>query len=157
MTSARTLLATCIAKGLRVTAAESCTGGMVMAALTDIAGSSAVVDRGYVTYSNQAKIEMLGVQPSTLEAVGAVSEEVAREMAQGALDHSGADLAVSVTGIAGPGGSDFKPEGRVCFAIATHQGCTAETVEFGPLGRENVREAARNHGLALLNKAASAH
>lgn len=137
--------------GLRVATAESCTGGMVAAALTDVAGSSDVFERGFVTYSNSAKVELLGVSPETLAAHGAVSEAVAREMAEGALAHSAADLAVSITGIAGPGGSEFKPEGRVCFGLA-RKGCETrvETVEFGALGRAKVRAAARDHALALL-------
>lgn len=137
-----------------IATAESCTGGMVAAALTDVAGSSAVVDCGFVTYSNSAKMKMLGVSFSTLEKFGAVSEQVAAQMADGALAHSGANLAVSITGIAGPGGSDFKPEGRVCFGLAyVGQDTTTETVEFGPLGRENVRVAARDHALQLLYNA----
>ncbi len=150
------LLATCRAADLKLATAESCTGGMVAAALTDIPGSSATFERGFVTYTNQAKVEMLDVSQATLDAVGAVSEEVAREMALGALANSSADLAVSITGIAGPGGSEFKPEGRVCFGIASSKGCTTETIEFGALGRENVRKSARNHALALLLQAASA-
>jgi nicotinamide-nucleotide amidase len=137
--------------GLRIAVAESCTGGMVSAALTDVPGSSDVFERGFVTYSNAAKVEMLGVLPKTLADHGAVSEEVALEMAEGALARSKADLAVSVTGIAGPGGSEFKPEGRVCFAVArTGQPTTAETVEFGALGRAKVRKAATEHALGLL-------
>ena len=101
------------AAGLRIATAESCTGGMVAAALTDVAGSSDVFERGFVTYSNLAKEEMLEVSRATLERYGAVSEEVAREMADGALSRSRAQLAVSITGIAGPGGSEFKPEGLV--------------------------------------------
>ena len=150
------LLDLCKAKGLRIATAESCTGGMVAVALTDVAGSSAVFERGFVTYTNTAKTEMLGVREATLAAVGAVSEEVAREMALGALVNSDADIAVSITGIAGPGGSEFKPEGRVCFGIADKTGCTTETIEFGALGRTEVRMAARNHALELLGKAASA-
>ena len=123
---------------------------MVSAALTDIAGSSAVFERGFVTYSNQAKTDMLGVRAATLEAVGAVSEEVAREMAEGARRSAGAALAVSITGIAGPGGSEHKPEGRVCFGLASTQDTFVETIEFGALGRENVRLAARDHALSLL-------
>ncbi|MEM0947662.1 MAG: CinA family protein [Pseudomonadota bacterium] len=135
----------------RIVTAESCTGGMIVAALTDVAGSSDVVDRSFVTYSNAAKIEMLGIRPETLAAHGAVSEEIACEMADGALARSDADLAVSVTGIAGPGGSEFKPEGRVCFALARTSSATrSETVDFGPLGRDHVRRAARDHALALL-------
>lgn len=133
-----------------IASAESCTGGMVMAALTDIAGSSSVAERGFVTYTNAAKMQMLGVQAQTLDAFGAVSENVAAEMAQGALANSEAQLTVSITGIAGPGGSDHKPEGRVCFGVSDARKTTTETVEFGALGRENVRIAARDHALKLL-------
>ena len=133
-----------------ITTAESCTGGMVMAALTDIAGSSAVAERGFVTYTNNAKMQMLGVSGATLDAHGAVSEQVAAEMAKGALRYSEAVLSVSITGIAGPGGSDHKPEGRVCFGIADNKNCATETVEFGALGRSNVRQAARDHALQML-------
>lgn len=140
--------------GWRLATAESCTGGMVAAALTDVAGSSDVFDRGFVTYSNAAKVDMLGVSETTLAAHGAVSEPVAREMAQGALDRSAATLAVAITGIAGPGGSDHKPEGRVCFGLAqAGREVFAETVEFGALGRAKVRQAARDHALAMLLRA----
>ncbi len=138
------------ARGILIATAESCTGGMVSAALTDVAGSSAMFDRGFVTYTNAAKIQVLGVRAATLEAHGAVSEQVAAEMAQGALAHSAATLAVAITGIAGPGGSEHKPEGRVCFAIATPDRCTTQTVEFGALGRAQVRQAARDHALGVL-------
>lgn len=136
--------------GKMITTAESCTGGMVSVALTDIPGSSAVVERGFVTYTNVAKIEMLGVKQGTLEAHGAVSEEVAAEMTQGALDASHAQIALSITGIAGPGGSDHKPEGRVCFGLADGNAVRTETIEFGPLGRDSVRIAARDHALKLI-------
>ena len=136
--------------GIMIASAESCTGGMVMAALTDIAGSSSVAERGFVTYTNAAKMQMLGVQAQTLDAFGAVSENVAAEMAQGALANSEAQLTVSITGIAGPGGSDHKPEGRVCFGVSDARKTTTETVEFEALGRENVRIAARDHALKLL-------
>ncbi|KAF0114233.1 MAG: cinA [Rhodobacteraceae bacterium] len=140
--------------GLKIATAESCTGGMVAAALTDVAGSSDVFERGFVTYSNAAKIELLGVSPETLAAHGAVSETVAREMAEGALAQSAADLAVSVTGIAGPGGSEFKPEGRVCFGLARRGRATVtETVEFGAQGRAKVRKAATAHALGLISQA----
>lgn len=135
---------------LMIATAESCTAGMVAAALTDVPGSSKAVERGFVTYSNAAKIEMLGVLPATLESHGAVSEEIAREMAEGALARSHAQLSVAITGIAGPGGSEYKPEGRVCFATAMGSDIGAETVEFGALGRAQVRAAARDHALALL-------
>ena len=108
-------------------------------------------DRGFVTYSNAAKIAMLGVRAGTLATHGAVSEAVAAEMAEGALARSDATLAVAVTGIAGPGGSEFKPEGRVCFGLAAAgQPVRTETVEFGALGRAGVRAAATAHALALL-------
>lgn len=139
--------------GVRIALAESCTGGMISAALTDIAGSSDVVERGFVSYSNLAKQQMLGVRAETLAQFGAVSEQVAREMVQGALQQSDAQLAVSVTGIAGPGGSEHKPEGRVCFALADARGVHSETVEFGPLGRGQVRAASVDHALGLLLRA----
>jgi nicotinamide-nucleotide amidase len=145
------LLDRAIEQGIMIATAESCTGGMVAAALTDIPGSSAVVDRGFVTYTNDAKQQMLGVRGETLNAYGAVSEQVAQEMADGALRQSRAQLAVSITGIAGPGGSEFKPEGRVCFGLAAAgQPTRTETVEFGALGRERVRQAARDHALKML-------
>ncbi|EEE36192.1 competence/damage-inducible protein CinA domain protein [Rhodobacteraceae bacterium KLH11] len=138
-------------RGVMITTAESCTGGMVAAALTDIPGSSAVVERGFVTYTNSAKQEMLGVRPETLKAFGAVSEQVAHEMAEGALRQSHAQLAISVTGIAGPGGSEYKPEGRVCFGLAgAGQTTLTETMEFGAPGRDAVRRMACDHALHLL-------
>lgn len=157
--SAKTLAAAALDaarnKRLKIATAESCTGGMIAAALTDIAGSSDVVDRGFVTYSNEAKMEMLGVLPETLAAHGAVSFETAREMARGALARSGADVAVSVTGIAGPGGgSDEKPVGLVWFGVAASTG-RVETgrMEFGDIGRGKVRNAATLHALTLLRDA----
>lgn len=145
------ILAAARAKDITIATAESCTGGMVAAALTDIAGSSDVFDRGFITYSNASKIAMLGVSPETLATDGAVSEAVAVEMASGALRNAGVALAVSITGIAGPGGSEFKPEGRVCFGLAQRgQPTRTETVEFGALGRAAVRKKATEHALALL-------
>ncbi|WP_306150948.1 CinA family protein [Roseovarius sp. MMSF_3281] len=142
------------ADGVMITTAESCTGGMVAVALTDLPGSSDVLERGFVTYSNNAKKEQLGVSQNTLDAQGAVSEQTAREMAEGALVHSHADLAVSVTGIAGPGGSDHKPEGRVCFGLARKGLKTfTETKEFGAQGRAEVRRLSRDYALALLKRA----
>ena len=143
-------------KGIKIVTAESCTGGMVAVALTDIPGSSDVVERGLVTYSNEAKIELLDISPRTLSEFGAVSEEIAREMADGALKNSYAQLAVSITGIAGPGGSEHKPEGRVCFGLAMQGKPTrTETQEFGARGRDKVRKLARDHALALLDAALS--
>jgi nicotinamide-nucleotide amidase len=150
MSLAAELLEIAVQKGIMIACAESCTGGMIAAALTDLPGSSAMMERGFVTYTNAAKIEMLGVSPATLDAHGAVSEPVAAEMAQGALAHARADIAVSVTGIAGPGGSEHKPEGRVCFGIAFRDHLTVETQDFGALGRGTVRAAARDHAVRLL-------
>jgi len=144
------VLALARAKSLRLTCAESCTGGMLAALLTERPGSSDVFDCGFVTYSNAAKIRLLGVSQDNLDNFGAVSEAVAREMAQGALDRSNAHISVSITGIAGPGGSEFKPEGRVCFACASAKGLASETIEFGPLGRDLVRISARDHALAMI-------
>jgi nicotinamide-nucleotide amidase len=149
--TARTILELAHTQGITIATAESCTGGMVSAALTDIAGSSAIFDRGFVTYTNAAKMELLDVQANSLDQHGAVSEQVAQEMALGALAHSNASLSVAITGIAGPSGSDFKPEGRVCFAVAQNGNIvTTQTIEFGALGRDRVRQAARDHALSLL-------
>ncbi len=150
MSLAEEILRAGLASQRIIATAESCTGGMVAAALTDIPGSSAILDRGFVTYSNDAKQEMLGVKIQTLAEFGAVSEEVAREMALGALSNSSANVAVSITGIAGPGGSEFKPEGRVCFAIAQNSSACSETVEFGAIGRAQVRQHACDYALTLL-------
>jgi len=150
---AETLLAAYRAKGWKIATAESCTGGLIAAALTAIAGSSDVVDRGFVTYSNEAKAELLGVDPALIERVGAVSEDVARAMAAGALQRSRADAAVSVTGVAGPGGgSAEKPVGLVWFGLATQAGVTAESVVF-PGDRSQVRAQTVAHALALLGQA----
>lgn len=154
MTGAAAVLDAARAKGWRIATAESCTGGMISAALTDVAGSSDVFDRGFVTYSNAAKVAMLGVDPATLAAHGAVSEAVAAQMAAGALARSDAAVAVAVTGIAGPGGSEFKPEGRVCFGLAGPGGLQTETVEFGAIGRAAVRAGTVAHALGLLARAA---
>lgn len=138
-------------QGLVIATAESCTGGKVAAELTEIPGSSDAFTCGFVTYSNAAKQAMLGVRKATLDAHGAVSEDVAREMAEGALARSEADIAVSITGIAGPGGSEHKPEGRVCFALARRgQPTTSETREFGAPGRSEVRRLSTDHALSLL-------
>lgn len=147
--SAETLLSLARAQGLTVTTAESCTGGLLAGAITDIAGSSDIFAQGVITYSNEAKTALLGVSPQTLAAHGAVSEEVAAEMATGALKAADADLALSVTGIAGPGGSEHKPEGRVCFGVARPGVVHSETVDFGALGRGAVRGASVAHALKL--------
>jgi nicotinamide-nucleotide amidase len=138
-------------RGEWLATAESCTGGWVAQCMTSIAGSSAWFDRGFVTYSNAAKMDMLGVPEPTLQRHGAVSEAVARAMAQGALAHAAADWAVAITGIAGPGGgSEEKPVGTVCFAWAAKEGgCEARTCNF-PGDRAMVRAAAVKHALAGL-------
>ena len=149
--TAKLVLSLAREKGIKIVTAESCTGGLIAATLTEVPGSSDVFDRGFVTYSNRAKQEMLGVQEKTLTDHGAVSEQVAYEMAENALLRSGVGLAVSVTGIAGPGGSAFKPEGRVCFGLAqARREVHTETVEFGAIGRNKVRMATVDYALALL-------
>ncbi|MGI3184621.1 CinA family protein [Nioella aestuarii] len=133
-----------------IATAESCTGGLVAGEITSVAGSSDIFDRAFVTYTNRAKAQMLGVQTETLQEFGAVSEQVAKEMAAGALARSQATIAVSITGIAGPGGSGTKPEGRVCFGLAWANGLRTETVDFGALGRDRVRVASVDHALQMI-------
>ena len=145
------VLARCRAAGLMTVTVESCTGGLVAAALTEIAGSSAVVDRGFVTYTNEAKSELVGVTADVLAAHGAVSEPVARAMAEGGLAHSRADIAVAVTGIAGPGGgSDDKPVGLVHFGAARRGGETVAEDHVFPGDRSAVRLAAVRTALGLI-------
>ena len=153
--SAQSLLSLYRRAGLRLATAESCTGGLVTALLTEVAGSSDVVERGFVTYSNEAKMEMRGVMQETLTAHGAVSRETAEEMALGALTHSRADVAVSITGIAGPGGATAtKPIGLVHLATA-RQGHVLQAVhEIFPGDRSAVRLAALRQTLGLLHEAA---
>jgi len=155
MSRADALLARARAAKARIATAESCTAGLIAGAITEVAGSSDIFDCGFVTYSNAAKQHMVGVQTATLEAHGAVSEQVAREMAEGALARSDATIAVSVTGIAGPAGSEFKPEGRVCFAVATKIDTKVQTIEFGAIGRSHVRAATVDHALDMLLDALS--
>ncbi|MFG1304234.1 CinA family protein [Xanthobacter autotrophicus] len=151
------VLAAFRARGLTLATAESCTGGLVAGALTEVPGSSDVVDRGFVTYSNSAKMVMLGVPEATLSVHGAVSEETARAMAKGALEAAGVDAAVAITGIAGPGGgSAQKPVGLVHFACARKDG-TVEHREkrFGEVGRGEIRQLSVLEALDLLARAAS--
>jgi nicotinamide-nucleotide amidase len=150
--AARGLLDLCRGKGLTIAVAESCTGGLLAATLTEIPGSSDVFDRGFVTYSNEAKTAMLGVPAATLEAFGAVSRETAQAMAQGALAHSGADLAAAITGIAGPGGAmPGKPVGLVHLAAASRGGrMLHEEQRFGDIGRAPARLASVARALAML-------
>ena len=149
---ARQVLEAARARGVMIATAESCTGGLVAAALTDIAGSSVVVERGFVTYSNAAKRDLLGVPAELIERHGAVSEPVVRAMADGALAASPADLAVAVTGVAGPGGgTPDKPVGLVWFATAMRGAETRSTERrFGDLGRRAVRLEATRTALQLL-------
>lgn len=154
---AAALLTLCRERRLKIATAESCTGGLVAGLLTEIPGSSAVVERGFVVYSNLAKQELLGVPEATLMQWGAVSAETARAMAEGALAHSDADLAVAITGIAGPdGGTAEKPVGLVHFAGARRGGVPVRLVEkrFGPLTRAAIRLAAVETALELLEAAA---
>ncbi|PRX09861.1 UNVERIFIED_ORG: nicotinamide-nucleotide amidase [Martelella mediterranea] len=149
---ARLLIDHCISAGKTIATAESCTGGMIVSALTDIAGSSAVVDRGYITYSNQAKMDMLGVSAETLATVGAVSRETALQMSAGALWRSGADLAVAVTGIAGPsGGTPEKPVGLVHLAARDRKGRLHHIESrYGDIGRDGIRIATVQTALGML-------
>ncbi len=155
-TAAKRLLDLCRARGLRVATAESCTGGLVAGALTEISGSSDVVECGFVVYSNAAKESMLGVPPSTLKRYGAVSAETAIAMAAGALKNSEADITVSITGIAGPGGgSRQKPVGLVHFAAASRDGTSLHRRKlYGKIGRRRVRERSVLQALELLDKLA---
>jgi len=148
---ANALLQACQQRGIMLATAESCTGGMIIAALTDIAGSSAVVDRGLITYSNEAKMEMLGVSAATLKAHGAVSRETVLEMTAGALARSRAGLALAVTGIAGPGGgSPEKPVGLVWFGVALRGGpVAAELNMFADNGRDFIRRETVRHALEI--------
>jgi nicotinamide-nucleotide amidase len=146
------VLEACTRRGIMLATAESCTGGMIAAALTDIAGSSSVVDRGFVTYSNAAKIDMLGVSPATLDAFGAVSAQTAGEMAAGALARSQAGLAVAVTGIAGPGGGSVdKPVGLVWFGLAVEgREVVVESRVFEDRGRAFIRTETVVHALRMV-------
>lgn len=152
---AEQVLVRCRAQKLMLATAESCTGGMIAAALTDIAGSSDVVERGFVTYSNTAKSELLGVPADLIDRVGAVSEEVARAMAAGALTHAPVDLTIAVTGIAGPGGgSADKPVGLVHFGLARRGGRMRTEHHVFPGDRAAVRHATVARALQMLLEAA---
>ncbi len=143
-------------RGWMIALAESCTGGLIAGALTEIAGSSAVVDRGFVTYTNQAKMDLIGVSATTLESFGAVSKETALQMAHGALMRSGADVAVAVTGIAGPGGgSAEKPVGLVHLVLKTRSGIIDHReMRYGEIGRDEVRLQTVKTALEMLAAAA---
>jgi nicotinamide-nucleotide amidase len=152
LAKARGLLTAAREKHLRIVTAESCTGGLIAGLLTEIPGSSDVIERGFVTYSNEAKQELLGVPAEMLRLHGAVSEPVARAMAQGALQHAHAERSIAVTGIAGPGGgSAAKPVGLVYIAVARPEGdVMTREYRFGDIGRDRVRLAAVEKALALL-------
>ena len=151
LSQAEAVIAAAVARRRMLATAESCTGGLVAGALTQIAGSSAVVDRGFITYSNAAKSRMLGIDPALIETHGAVSEAVARAMAEGAIRHSDALVTVSITGIAGPGGgSPDKPVGLVHFAAAGPAGTVHVERRFGDIGRDAVRLASVRQALDLL-------
>jgi nicotinamide-nucleotide amidase len=145
------LVMLCRARGVRLATAESCTGGLVAGAITAVPGSSEVLDRGFVTYSNNAKTEMLGVPASLIHSVGAVSEAVARRMAEGAKRRAGVDIAVAITGVAGPGGgSAEKPVGTVWFGLANRHGDLITRHKLFPGDRDAVRDASVAYALHLL-------
>lgn len=151
LAEAESLLAACRAKGIMLATAESCTGGLIAAVLTAIAGSSDVVDRGFVTYSNEAKNELIGVPMPLIQAHGAVSEEVARAMAEGALGRSRATIAISVTGVAGPGGGSVeKPVGLVCFGLAEKGQNVISERHVLPGDRAGIRAATVAHAFAMI-------
>ncbi|MFZ2094643.1 MAG: CinA family protein [Pseudolabrys sp.] len=154
--AANALLEICKTKKLKLATAESCTGGLVAATISEIAGSSLVLDRGFVTYSNAAKQQMLGVTPATIDVYGAVSGECAEEMAKGALAHASVDLAISITGIAGPTGAvPGKPIGLVFFCAASRSGrVIAQDRKYGDIGRANVRHQSVLQALAMLQELA---
>ncbi len=155
--SAKRLLALARARGLKIATAESCTGGLVAGALTEIPGSSDVVERGFVTYSNEAKHAMLGVPLATLNKFGAVSRQTAEAMARGALKNSEADLSVAITGLAGPGGATpGKPVGLVHFAAARGGRLIHRAKKFGDIGRRKVRQKSVDEALAMLDMLARA-
>lgn len=147
--TAAALLKAATAKGVMIATAESCTAGLIAGEITEVPGSSSIFDRGFVTYSNAAKTQMLGVDAEAIATNGAVSEIVAQAMAEGALNRSDADIAVAVTGVAGPGGTAHKPEGMVCFGLATKAGTKTETKYFGAIGRSAVRTATVRHAITL--------
>jgi nicotinamide-nucleotide amidase len=156
--AARRVLNACRARGLKLAVAESCTGGLLTAALTEIPGSSDVLDRGFVTYSNAAKQAMLGVPAAVLETKGAVSKETAEAMAGGVLERCSADVSAAVTGVAGPGGGTAqKPVGLVHFAAARRSGRVLDRERrYGDLGRGEIRRRSVLEALAMLEELASA-
>lgn len=153
---AEALLASCRSRQLKLATAESCTGGLIIGALTEIAGSSDVVDRGFVTYSNEAKQAMLGVNPDILSKVGAVSKEAAMAMVAGALANCGADIAVAVTGVAGPGGgTSAKPVGLVHLAASNRKTTSHRELRLGDIGRSAIRMETVRCALEMLSELAA--
>ncbi len=148
--SVEALFEICARNKWRIGVAESCTGGGLGAKITSVSGSSRYFWGGIIAYSNDVKMGLLGVKASTIQTHGAVSEETAREMAQGVANTLGVELALSITGVAGPGAEGSKPEGRVCFGLSSPKGVLSFTREFGAIGRENVRSASVN---AILEEA----
>ena len=144
------LLQVCNKHNVKVSSAESCTGGLLSYCITSIPGSSKYFNAGFITYSNHSKISILDVSEKTLQYFGAVSEEVAMEMALGARKKANSDFAVSITGIAGPGGSSLKPEGLVCFGISNKKTYTTKLINFGAIGRDEVRKNACAEAFRIL-------
>ena len=150
MKSIKILQTICINKKILISTAESCTGGALAQAITSEPGASKIFNEGFIVYSNNAKIKNLSVSPKTLQNYGAVSEEVAIEMAINCQNITNSTVSVSITGIAGPGGSENKPEGRVCFGVTFNKKIISKTIEFGVIGRENVRIKSVEYALKLL-------
>ena len=150
MKSIKILQTICINKKILISTAESCTGGALAQAITSEPGASKIFNEGFIVYSNNAKIKNLLVSPKTLKIFGAVSEEVAIEMAINCQNITNSTVSVSITGIAGPGGSGNKPEGRVCFGVTFNKKIISKTIEFGAIGRENVRIKSVKYALKLL-------
>lgn len=150
MQSIKILQTICINKKILISTAESCTGGALAQAITSEPGASKIFNEGFIVYSNNAKIKNLSVSPKTLQNYGAVSEEVAIEMAINCRNITNSTVSVSITGIAGPGGSGNKPEGRVCFGVTFNKKIISKTIEFGAIGRENVRIMSVKYALKLL-------
>ena len=150
MQSIKILQTICMNKKILISTAESCTGGALAQAITSEPGASKIFNEGFIVYSNNAKIKNLSVSPKTLQNYGAVSEEVAIEMAINCQNITNSTVSVSITGIAGPGGSENKPEGRVCFGVTFNKKIISKTIEFGAIGRENVRIKSVKYALKLL-------
>ena len=150
MQSIKILQTICINKKILISTAESCTGGALAQVITSEPGASNFFNEGFIVYSNNAKIKNLSVSPKTLQNYGAVSEEVAIEMAINCRNITNSTISVSITGVAGPGGSENKPEGRVCFGVMFNKKIISKTIEFGAIGRENVRIKSVKYALKLL-------